>query len=805
MKISVSKFLLLILAACVLLSCEQKQSEQVIEISSKPTGNLEGFVRDTSAYAMVMDTSVRDSVFSEDIVPVKRGGFAEYFSIKAKENGSNGTKAFYAYSDSISPFVKGSSESPSFFDVVALAYAKHYALEINPDDIWLMILDGIRLHVKSNRKKLKDRFIAPGTDSSIAVLDNSLTPESTHKEWFWTIANLFDSLQAKLPAETGIPLKTKFSTTSPVDYNISRTMTMAVASQYYSYSVYTLCGIPKIKVNGTKDDWMLLRDSFNRLAEQLDMKWWANALNPVLDEFVNIFDGKINLKHWKNIYKRFKPEGCGNPRFNGWISRFLPYTKDDRSDEEKYVKHTNWAEQLDFYNIPKGITFVDVQWNYLGEKIPLKLYTGFIGIQVDTTANYLKAARGYALLSFGVQKLKDVAQNVKYIPGKPMRLHETLAVTDSMNIYGEKGLLYATHDFNEIEEFAKKSFFDEEYPEYDSWQREMVGIGEPNLSINLYREGKLIDHLLYYAHPKREELRDRVLDYLSDNDGAMLSLQGVGRWKKDAKIKEFFKQRKIPISGTVNEFPHEASLPKVNVEIFVDTIFLNKGVSIDEDLNMNELKSGIARSLKHSLGWRLKRLMYRYYKDVFDLSLVAYIGFLDGRVYSVSAETKPYENKEFLKEIQSILKYGWLPPKVHSNVGNDVTAQEIVFFEKFWISFSRDYRMVCKQNGRTAKDSVEIVNAPNAKKELCNEITFSKDIATGEVIRYQCLEYEKKLPNGNSQENWSNHYFDKDKAIYEEWDRMHMPISQRASLKIPPCFVEEKIAEKGMYNEDWRF
>ena len=113
--------------------------------------------------------------------------------------------------------------------------------------------------------------------------------------------------------------------------------------------------------------------------------------------------------------------------------------------------------------------------------------------------------------------------------------------------------------------------------------------------------------------------------------------------------------------------------------------------------------------------------------------------------------------------------------------------------------------MVCKQNGRIAKDSVEIVNAPNAKKDLCNEITFSKDIATGEVIRYHCLEYEKKLPNGNTQKNWSNNYFDKNRAIYEEWDRMHMPVSQRASLKVPSCFVEEKIAEKGMYIEDWRF
>jgi len=798
------KFFFLLLAAFVLLSCNQDKAEQTIELSSDVTQSFEGFARDTSAYAMVVDTSVRESTFKEKFLPVKRGGFAEYFSSEP-QRGLNGNKIFYAYSDSISPFVKGSSERPTFIDAVALAYAKHYSLEINPDDIWLMILDGVRLHVKNNREKLKDRFVAPGTDTVVAVLDNSLTLESTHKEWFWTIANLFDSLQAKLPAETGIPLKTKFSTTSPVDNNISRTMTMAVASEYYSYVVYTLCGIPKIKVNGTKDDWKLLKDSFNKLAEQLDMKWWAKGLNPILDEFINIFDGKINLEHWKGIYKYYKPEMCDDDRFNGWISRFLPYIKVYDSGLERFVKHTDWNKKLYFDNVPKGITFVDVQWNYLGKMIPLKLYTGFIGTQVDTTANRLKASRGYALLSFDMLGLKNVAKAVKYIPGKPLRLHETLSIADSMNIYGEKGLLYATHDFNEIEDFAEMSYLDEEYPEYDSWQREIVGIGKPNLSINLYADGKLMDHLLYYARPKNENFWIRLVDsFASDYDGAMLSLQGVGRWKKPAAIKNFFKQRDIPISGTVNEFPHEAAFPNLNVEIFVDTVVLPNGVVLDEKLRMLELKSGVARALKNSLGWRLKRTLYKYYKNDFDLSVTAVFAYgADGRVAQVAYSVRNKEKGDYLRDLESDLFYGWMPPKVHSNVGNDVTAQEIIDFIKIRLSFSRDYRMVCKQNGRTAKDSVEIVNAPNAKKELCNEITFSKDIATGEVIRYECLEYEKKLANGNTQKNYMNHYFDKNESIYDEWN--HMPISQRASLKIPPCFVEEKITEKGKFNEDWRF
>jgi hypothetical protein len=755
---------------------------------------------------MIIDSSVQSKPFKEKLVPVEKGGFAEHFSKNKRE--IEGRKIFYAYSDSISPFVRGTSDKSSFFDVVTLAFANHYSLEINPDDIWLMILDGFRLHVKSNRDALKDRFVAPGTDTVVSVMDNSLTLESTHKEWFYTLSELFDSLQAKLPLETGAPLRTKFSTTSPVDANISRTMTMAVASEYYSYRVTTLCGIPKIKVNGTKEDWTLLKDSFNRLASQLDMKWWADGLNPILDEFINIYDGKINLKHWKNIYKYYEPEGCGAPDFSGWISRFFPYAKDLSSDKEKFIKNTNWNKKFDFKQVPRGITFIDIRWEYFQEIIPLKLYTGFIGMQVDTTNNMLKASRGYALVSYGMQKLKNVARNTKYIPGKAYRLVESLALSDSMNIYGEKGLVYATNNADEIEEFAEFSSFDEEYPEAESWRREMVGVGEPNLSINLYRDGKLVDHLLYYAKPRKETFKERVLDFLtSDYDGAMLSLQGVGRWKKPAAIKNFFKERDIPISGTVHEFENEKSLPKLNVEIFVDSVFLKEGKSLRDGLEMRAFKTGIVRAMNNSMGWRLKRLLYRYYKEDFNLSGLASLSYKDdGSVFLPSASTasRKSKNKAFDKELRDILYYGWMPPKVRTDVGNEETAQDIIDFVWIHLAFTRDYRMVCKENGRNAKDSVDIVG-PDVKKDLCNEITFSKDLATGGVVRYECIEYNKKVKYGERSEEieprHTNVRFIKYDAVYDG----RLSILQVVRIKIPPCFVEEKLNEEKKYNEDFRF
>ena len=800
------KFFYLLLATSVLLSCERKQVNKPIDVSPDSSHKIYGFVRDTSAYAMVVDTSVHDSAFREETVPVEKGGFAEYFS-SFHQKGSPKTKIFYAYSDSISPFVKGRSQKSAFIDLVALAYARHYAMEISPDDIWLLILDGFRLHVKSNSDSLKDRFVGPDVDTDIKVFANHLTMESTHEEWFGVIADFFDNLQEKLPPETDAPLRTKFSTTSPVDYNISRSMVMAIASEYYTYSAYTLCGIPKIKINGTKEDWSLLKDSFNKLATRIDMEWWSQQLNPILDEFVKAFDGNSSIAFWKNIYKLYEPKGCGNPKFNGWFSKFYPYLM-GYSDKMEFVKRTDWEHDVDFETLPNALTSVDVKWNYLGQEIPLKLYTGFIGVQVDTTSKMLKAARGYAMRSqCGWCNIKNVADTLTYIPGKPHRMLEMLAISDSMNIYDKNGLSFATHDRKEIENFIKASNYKDEYME-PSIRSRIEKKYKSILSVNLFKDGKLLDHLQYFVVPE-------------ENAGGILTLQGVVAINDKERIESFFKERNVAIDGVVKEFENEQSLPKLNIDILVDTVVLKEGKSLRNGLEMSAFKTGIIRALNNSMGWRLKRLLYRYYKDDFNLSAVASIGYKEnGRVNeNISLTLMPDSNRNFEMELKDILHYGYMPPKVRTDVGNNEIAQEIVDFVKIHLAFTREYRMVCKQNGQDAKDSVDIIGAPATKKSLCSEIKFSKDLATGGVVRYECIEYNKIIvpkkrekmlnskdstladslmarfnalygePRERIRSTYTNAYFNKRNDVYDT--RYNLPISQVVKLKIPACFVEE--------------
>ena len=677
----ITRLFLFSLLVCALVSCRTKTADDATVPSEQSQVKTESFVRDTSAYVTVVDTSVHDSAFREETVPVEQGGFVEYFN-SDKQKKVNGTKIFYVYSDPISPFVKGHSESPTFADLVALAYAKHYSMEISPDDVWLLILDGIRLHVKNNRDALKDRFVGPKADTSIKISADWLTLESSYGEWSEVINSLFDELQRKLPAETGEPLQTKFTTTSPVDYNISRAMVLSVASEYYSYSVYTLCGIPKIKIKGTRQDWVLLKDVFNKLASRLDMEWWSEQLNPILDEFANAFDGKSDVEFWQRIFKIPEQEGCGNEQFNGWFTKFYPYLYDD----SEFKKRTNWEGGIEFEELPKVIASFDIKWYYLGREIPLALTTGFVGIQVDTATGMLKASRGYALRSHcGWCNMKKLSGTMEYIPGMPLRLQEALAVSDSMNFYDRNGLVYATRDRAEIEKFSMAADYEEEYPENDWGVRVLFDNVKSPVSINLYRKGKLVEHLSYYAKLNPEIIPDTL------SFGAMQGIQGAGMWKKTDRIEAFFKERKISTEGESAEFANEKSVPKLKTKVTVESFSLKEGKSIRENLEPRLYKTGLAENVETICGWYLERAFYRHYKEGLDVTVDAELTYGEGgRVVKVDMNTEHPVYGDFLKEIKTALYYGWMYPKIKYLIIRGEPAQEVVRSMKIRISFSKD-------------------------------------------------------------------------------------------------------------------
>ncbi|EXX78190.1 uncharacterized protein OCT59_014011 [Rhizophagus irregularis] len=74
---------------------------------------------------------------------------------------------------------------------------------------------------------------------------------------------------------------------------------------YFSYTGCTFCGIPKITLEGTLEDWTKLQEKVVQLPQlDLDIDFWLDRLDPVVWKLVETYKGEIDEKVWATIASR---------------------------------------------------------------------------------------------------------------------------------------------------------------------------------------------------------------------------------------------------------------------------------------------------------------------------------------------------------------------------------------------------------------------------------------------------------------------------------------------------------------------
>jgi hypothetical protein len=63
--------------------------------------------------------------------------------------------------------------------------------------------------------------------------------------------------------------------------------------------------VPEIRVSGTREDWLAVEVKTKKIVSLIPelSKWMDNGLNEILQQFINIFDEKIDKAFWNVIYK----------------------------------------------------------------------------------------------------------------------------------------------------------------------------------------------------------------------------------------------------------------------------------------------------------------------------------------------------------------------------------------------------------------------------------------------------------------------------------------------------------------------
>lgn len=287
-----------------------------------------------------------------------------------------------------------------FVSSLYIAYADHRGISISPDMIWLLICQGFSTHVNMNTEGLRSKFVAFDDKKKLIVdtqpISNEFKKGSVNSPWALAFPIMADSISKYIKSDMHNLYVQSFSTTTTIEKSAYEIALLNVMGGYFEYEYATACGIPEIKIEGTKEDWQKIRKNIKRF-KGYNIDNWINSLDPIIEQFINASGNKIDHDFWSNIFKR--KDESGGPYITGWVIKFFPYVTDGNQKMMKnpYIDREpeKFMEGLQTNQFNNGLSKADFIWNYLGHKYEMEFLAGFVGIKQDKKSLTLKPEIGW--------------------------------------------------------------------------------------------------------------------------------------------------------------------------------------------------------------------------------------------------------------------------------------------------------------------------------------------------------------------------------------------------------------------------
>jgi hypothetical protein len=195
-------------------------------------------------------------------------------------------------------------EMNPFLNAIHLAYGYHLPLTISPDVIWHLIVSATSIHINKYSEQLRTRFVDHEGKKKLVVRRDDFVYNSSANPWHEMIDEFVVKIDNFTKLEATDLFVSNFSTTSDVSKTCSKIVIMDSFQKYFEYEFVTLCGIPEFRILGKKSDWQIIKAKANKLAQIIpEFGIWINSLNEILQQFIDIYDDKIDSKFWNEIYK----------------------------------------------------------------------------------------------------------------------------------------------------------------------------------------------------------------------------------------------------------------------------------------------------------------------------------------------------------------------------------------------------------------------------------------------------------------------------------------------------------------------
>ena len=353
---------------------------------------------------------VEDVEIAEDFLPVRNGAD---LGRKWAEGGPYLGSSFANKS-----LVDG--DDNAFFSMVCLAYAQHRPIVLSPDIMWIIICNGFSQYVNRDPEKFR-QYLVNYNDKETLVIRTGLETTTAQK-----VQKFADLIAKETKGDIAELMTCNFSTTGMMEKMVSQITLMDAVKEYFDYlELLQGCGIPSVTLEGTPDDWRLLREKTRKLGE-FGVKKWTDKLDPILAEFVLASEGKPNLKFWWNMAIKGRPVdfhlkaggGClpayGPTPFDGWFLEFIPF--DNRGERPEKIAYGHELPPL-MTSVPIIQYVEDDFGNCIGINT-LELRGGIVGLAQDTATMALRPEIGWLVrndptIEFDEEDLRNKTQLAK--------------------------------------------------------------------------------------------------------------------------------------------------------------------------------------------------------------------------------------------------------------------------------------------------------------------------------------------------------------------------------------------------------
>ena len=218
----------------------------------------------------------------------------------------------------------------------------HFGFRLSPQDIGAKLMIDFAKYVEKNQeicapifngvvgeKKTLETYFAPG--------ESLKDPEVLYK----ALHDWESKVQANTDSLIRDKLHPKFSTQNNAVNCVYSALFLGSAKSFYNFSFSTLCGIPEVRVTGTKKDWEQIRDLTAALSRVRELKeiapFYSYANEEILSRVVDLYDGKEDEIFWSSIFGECFGSGAEN-EYKGWLTSLNLYN----SREQIANPHNRW-------------------------------------------------------------------------------------------------------------------------------------------------------------------------------------------------------------------------------------------------------------------------------------------------------------------------------------------------------------------------------------------------------------------------------------------------------------------------------